>query len=81
MPAGKASELNLVDFDIIIILDRWFKVAIAGFYVAVARQIGYLKFFPFFFLECDQFFFPPFICLRLFRELFLQSRSKEIMIS
>ncbi len=30
----------------------WFKVAIAGFDVAVARQIiGYIKFVPFFFLN------------------------------
>ena len=29
----------------------WFEVAIAGFDVAVARQIGKSKFFPFFFLE------------------------------
>jgi len=44
----------------------WFKVAIAGFDVAVARQIiGYIKFFPFFFLEFD---------------LLLQSRSKELIL-
>jgi hypothetical protein len=40
----------------------WFKVAIAGFDKALARQIDHLKHFPFFFLKVD---------------FFLQGRRKE----